>query len=43
VRVRVRDITFEVGGLIIGDIGKADMGVELHSSIMPSTGYFYTD
>jgi hypothetical protein len=43
VRVRVRDITFEVGGLIIGDIGKADMGVKLHSSIMPSTGYFYTD
>jgi hypothetical protein len=25
--VRVRDITFEVGGLIIGDIAKADTGV----------------
>jgi hypothetical protein len=25
--VRVRDITFEVGGLIIGDIAKPDTGV----------------
>jgi hypothetical protein len=42
-RVRVRVITFEVGGLIIGDIAKPDIGVELHSSIMPWTEDFYTN
>jgi hypothetical protein len=42
-RGRVRDITFEVRGLIISDIAKPDIGVELHSGIMPSTEGFYTN
>jgi hypothetical protein len=43
VRVRVRVITFKVGGLITGDIGKQDMVVELHNNIMPLMEHFYTD
>jgi hypothetical protein len=42
-RVRVRVITFKGRGLIIGNIAKPDIGVGLHSSIMPLTEHFYTD